>query len=119
MPVNRIELQIRFWFIIAVAKFCVSKKLKESFNVPEIWIWISAVFAFKFPARRHLEFLWRNMVAAIVNNQRSFVYNNGATILRWIKNSKWRRPGNLNAKTAHIHILILDTLKLSLRFLEK
>ena len=58
------------------------------------------------------------MVATIVNNQRSFVYNNGATILRH-KNSKWRRPGNLKAKTASIPIHIFGTLKLSLHFLEK
>ena len=51
------------------------------------------------------------MVAAIVRNQRSFVYNNGATIFRH-KNSKWRRPGNFNAKTADIHIQIFGTLKL-------
>ena len=58
------------------------------------------------------------MVATIVNNQRSFVYNNGATILRH-KNSKWRRPGSLKAKTADIHISNFRTLKVSLHFLEK
>ena len=55
------------------------------------------------------------MVAAIVKNQHSFVYNNGATILR-PKNSKWHHTGNLNAKTADIHIHIFGTLKLSLCF---
>ena len=58
------------------------------------------------------------MVATIVNNQRSFVYNNGATILRH-KNSKWRRVGNLKAKTADIHVHISGTLKLSPHVLEK
>ena len=53
------------------------------------------------------------MVAAIVDNQRSFVDNNGDIILRH-KNSKWRRPGNLKSKTADIHIHIFVTLKLSL-----
>ena len=50
--------------------------------------------------------------------QRSFVYTNGATILRH-KSSKWQRPENLKAKTAGIHIHIFGTLKLSLHFLEK
>ena len=58
------------------------------------------------------------MVATIVRNQRSFVYNNGATITRH-KNSKWRRHGNLTAKTADIHIQICGALRLSLQFLEK
>ena len=58
------------------------------------------------------------MVATVVNNQRSFVYNNGATITRH-KNSKLRRPGNLKAKTGDIHIHIFGTLKLSLHFFEK
>ena len=57
------------------------------------------------------------MVAAIVKTKRSFVYNNGATIRH--KNSKWRRPGNLRAKTGDIHIHIFGTLKLSLHFSEK
>ena len=58
------------------------------------------------------------MVAAIVKNQHSFVYNNGAIILHH-KNSRWRRGVNLNAKTADIHIKIFGTLKLSFHFLEK
>ena len=58
------------------------------------------------------------MASAIVKNQRSFVYNNGATILCY-NNSNWWRPGNLNAKTADIHIHIFGTLKLSLHYLEK
>ena len=58
------------------------------------------------------------MVAAIVRIKRSFVYNNGATVLRQ-ENSKWRRPGNLKAKTADIHIHMFGTLKLSLHLLEK
>ena len=58
------------------------------------------------------------MVATIVDNQRSFVYNNGATILRH-KNSKWRRQGNLKAKIADIHIDNFGTLKLSPHFFEK
>ena len=58
------------------------------------------------------------MVATIVNNQRSFVYSNGATISRY-KNSKRRRPGNLKAKRADILIHIFGTLKPSLHVLEK
>ena len=55
------------------------------------------------------------MIAAIVKNQRSFVCNNGATILRH-KNSKRRRSENLKAKTADIRTHISGSLKLSLHF---
>ena len=54
------------------------------------------------------------MVAAAVKNQRSFVYNNGATILR----HKIQNGGNLNARTSDSHIHIFGKLKLSLNFLE-
>ena len=36
-----------------------------------------------------------------------------------MQNSRWRRAGNLNAKTADIHIKIFGTLKLSFHSLEK
>ena len=64
-----------------------------------MWIRIPAVFAFKFPGRRHFEFydvIWLLHI--------------------WLL---WRRPGNLKAKTAGIRIHIFGTLKLSLHFLEK
>ena len=69
---------------------------------------------------RHHEFLWCNILATILNNQSSFLYNNGTTILHICqKNSKWQRLGSLNEKTANIHIHIFRPLKLSLHFLEK
>ena len=40
------------------------------------------------------------------------------TILRHT-NSRWRRAGNLDAKTADIHIKMFGTLELSFHFLEK
>lgn len=48
-----------------------------SFNVTKTVIWISAVFAIRFPGCCHFKFLRCNTVVAIVKNQRSITaYSN-------------------------------------------
>ena len=60
------------------------------------------------------------MVAALLYTKEYWFLTMAATILRHHdKNLRWRRAGNLNAKTANIHIQISGTLKLSFHFLEK
>ena len=68
--------------------------------------------------RHHLEFLWCNMVASLLYTKEHGFLTIAATILRR-ENSRWRHAGNLNAKTAVIHIKCFGTLKLSFHVLEK
>ena len=71
------------------------------------------VLPFKFPGRRHLENLGRNVGALLFQNKRSLCQNNRATTSRH-KYSSWRRPWNLKAKTSafEIHFFRIQTLSL-------
>ena len=76
-----------------------------------VW-WLSTIFAFKFPGRRHFEFydvirLPLLLVQSDRNSLCETIFCNRIT--SW--NPRWRRPGNLKAKIGDNQILFCPTLK--------
>ena len=88
---------------------------KYDFSVQKKWIWISPIFAFKFPARSHFEYLWRHKVAQLLHTKERRFLTIAATIWRH-KNSKWRHAGSLKANIGDIHIHILSRIKMFFTF---
>ena len=91
--------------------------MERKFSCAKYWKWISPIFAFKIPARRHFEFLWGQMVPQLFQTKGSCFLTIAATIWRQI-NSKWRRTGNLK-KNRWYSFPIFCTRKLSFHLLKK
>ena len=77
------------------------------------WISKTLVLAFKFHGRRHLEYLWRVVVALLFWHKARLFWNNRATTTRH-NYSRWQRPGNLKAKLSVFEIYYSRIQKLSL-----